>query len=91
MQKRTIIPLTLILITSTLLGSSVLTRGHSWGDDFAAYIMQAKSIITGNMDEFVAANTFTVTQSDQRMGLSHTPGDFHLCWLRSIYCMASIH
>jgi hypothetical protein len=68
MLKKTIIILALILLTSALLGSSVLTRGHFWGDDFAAYIGQAQSIAHGEIDSFVVRNAFTVTQS------SHDPG-----------------
>jgi len=78
MSKKSAIILSLILLTSALLGSSVLTRGHFWGDDFAAYIMQAKSILTGSMDEFLAANTFTVTQSSYQIGPAAYPWGFPL-------------
>ena len=78
MHKRIIFLLTLILLFSTLLGSSILTRGHVWGDDFAAYIMQAKSILAGNMEEFVAANAFTVTQSSHQIGPAAYPWGFPL-------------
>ena len=67
-KKTAIIILAFMLLTSALLGSSVLTRGHWWGDDFAAYIGQAQSILRGEMERFVARNAFTVTQS------SHEPG-----------------
>ena len=78
MPKKTTIILSLILLTSALLGLSTLTRGHFWGDDFAAYIMQAKSILTGSMDEFVTANTFTVTQSSHQIGPEAYPWGFPL-------------
>jgi len=68
MPKKTVIVLTFMLLTSALLGSSVLTRGHFWGDDFAAYIGQAQSILRGEMDRFTERNAFTVTKS------SHEPG-----------------
>ncbi|MFC1843343.1 hypothetical protein ACFLZ5_00955 [Thermodesulfobacteriota bacterium] len=39
------------------------THDHNWGDDFAAYIMQAKSIVDGSPQAFVEANRFTTEQS----------------------------
>lgn len=78
MPKKSITVLSLLLLTSALLGSSVLTRGHFWGDDFAAYIMQAKSILSGSMDDFVTANTFTVTQSSHQIGPAAYPWGFPL-------------
>jgi hypothetical protein len=68
MPRKSFVVLALILIVTTLLGSSMLTRGHTWGDDFAAYIGQAQSIVRSDMDNFVRRNAFTVTQS------SHEPG-----------------
>ena len=68
MSRKVITILGVILFFTALLGSSMLTRGHWWGDDFAAYIGQAQSILRGEMDSFVARNAFTVTQS------SHEPG-----------------
>jgi hypothetical protein len=89
MFKKTAIILALIMVTSALLGSSVLTRGHWWGDDFAAYIMQAKSILAGNMDEFVAANTFTVTQSSHQIGPAAYPWGFPLM-LAPVYALIGL-
>ena len=89
MSKKSVIILALILLISTLLGWSVLTRGHWWGDDFAAYIMQAKSILAGNMDEFVAANTFTVTQSSHQIGPAAYPWGFPLM-LTPVYALIGL-
>ena len=89
MPKKTVIILALMLLVSALLGSSVLTRGHWWGDDFAAYIMQAKSILAGNMDEFVAANTFTVTQSSHQIGPAAYPWGFPLM-LAPVYALIGL-
>ena len=55
--------LTLIIIISGILGFLFLNRGHSWGDDFAQLIMQAESITTGTMDEFIEINTFIMNNS----------------------------
>lgn len=57
-----------ILALSLILGSSRLTRGHEWGDDFASYIMQAKSIWNGTAQEFVEANAFTIFESSSQIG-----------------------
>ena len=55
--------LIIILLLSMVIGSSQLTRGHEWGDDFASYIMQATSILNGDMQNFVEHNSFTIYQS----------------------------
>ncbi len=51
-----------------MLGLSTLTRGHEWGDDWASYVMQAQSILNGNMDEFVERNAFTIFESSIQIG-----------------------
>ena len=76
MPKKTGITLTFILLVSALLGSSLLTRGHFWGDDFAAYIGQAQSILHGKMDRFVARNGFTVSQSSREEGHQMGPAAY---------------
>jgi hypothetical protein len=60
--------LVIILIGSIVIGSSQLTRGHEWGDDFAAYIMQAKSILNGDMQNFVGHNGITIRRSSAQIG-----------------------
>jgi hypothetical protein len=42
-----------IVIVALILGSARLTRGHEWGDDFASYIMQTKSIWDGTTQQFI--------------------------------------
>lgn len=44
------------------------TTGHNWGDDFSAYIMQASSIVRGDMRQYVLANEFTINQSSHVIG-----------------------
>jgi len=68
MPRKEILPLVAILLISALLGTSMLTRGHVWWDDFAAYIMQAKSILAGDMPGFVAHNTITIKNSSSQLG-----------------------
>jgi hypothetical protein len=60
--------LIIVLLISLVIGSSHLTRGHEWGDDFASYIMQAKSIVNGDMQEFVQHNSITISQSSSQIG-----------------------
>ena len=45
-----------------------LTRGHNWGDDFATYILQARSILQGTPSEFVETNRFTILASTYVIG-----------------------
>jgi hypothetical protein len=60
--------LIIIIVLSLVLGLAVLNRGHDWGDDFASYIMQAKSIWTGTTQEFVEHNRFTIEESSITLG-----------------------
>lgn len=60
--------LLVILLLSVVLGASILTRGHEWGDDWASYVMQAQSILNGTMDEFVERNAFTIFESSVQIG-----------------------
>lgn len=89
MPKKTGIIFAIILLASALLGSSMLTRGHFWGDDFAAYIMQAESILSGKMEGFVTANTFTVTRSSHQIGPAAYPWGFPLM-LAPVYALAGL-
>ena len=60
--------LSIIILLSILVGACTLTRGHQWGDDFAWYIVQAKSIWTGTTHEFMEESAFTNTQSTTHLG-----------------------
>jgi hypothetical protein len=55
--------LAVILLVSSALSFSLLTDGHAWGDDFAAYLMQGWSLIHGTTEEFVRRNAFTIQNS----------------------------
>ena len=58
----------IVVLLSLGLGAATLTRGHEWGDDFASYIMQAQSILSGTPDAFVERNTFTIFESSFQIG-----------------------
>ena len=75
-----------IVILALILGSSRLTRGHEWGDDFASYIMQAKSILNGKTQEFVEHNAFTIYQSSSQIGPVAYPWGYPLI-LTPIYAL----
>ena len=58
----------IIMLISIIIGACTLTRGHQWGDDFAWYILQAKSIWNGTTDEFMEQSAFTNYQSTTHLG-----------------------
>jgi hypothetical protein len=45
-----------------------MANGHVWGDDYAAYISQAKSIVEGTIDELIAINKHRVENSTLWIG-----------------------
>ncbi len=88
-MTRTTAALLILLFLSAALGFGTLTRGQTWGDDFAAYLMQAKSLLRGDMNEFVAHNTFTVTQSSHQIGPAAYPWGFPLM-LAPVYALTGL-
>lgn len=74
MNRRKLFGLTVIILAAASLGFSMLTRGHPWWDDFASYVMQARAILNGDMDEFIIHNAFTVQNS------SYPPGPVAYPW-----------
>ena len=68
----------LIALLSLVISVGTLRRGHDWGDDFASYIMQAQSIIDGNMQNFVEHNSFTVLESSYTIGPASYPWGYPL-------------
>lgn len=81
--------LIIILLLSMVIGSSHLTRGHEWGDDFASYIMQAKSIVNGDMQSFVDHNSITIYQSSSQIGPVAYPWGYPLI-LTPVYAVKGI-
>ena len=66
-MKKSILPLAIILL-STLLAFSLLTKDHEWGDDWASYLMQSIAITKGETHEFIQRNTFTMRESTHFIG-----------------------
>ncbi len=58
----------LIVGSATLLLWTGLSRGQDWGDDFAQYIMQARSLVEGRPAEFITVNRFIVENSVYAVG-----------------------
>src|SRR5215211_4346083 len=57
-----------MIILSFVIGVCTLRRGHEWGDDFAWYILQARSIVKGTTDDFIQTSTFTNNESSTYVG-----------------------
>lgn len=57
-----------LLVLTALLVWGTLRQGQSWGDDYASYIMQAQSILTGSIPKFMAENQFTIEHSTITLG-----------------------
>ena len=66
-MKKFFLPLAIILL-STLLAYSLLTKDHDWGDDWASYLMQSIAITKGETQEFIQRNTFTMRASTHFIG-----------------------
>ena len=75
MRKQTLV-LWSIVILSGALALAMLTKGHDWGDDFAAYIMQAAGIVHGTVREPVAHMAFTMRESSRAYGPIAAPWGF---------------
>jgi len=57
-----------LLAAVAILIWGTLRSGQTWGDDFASYIMQAQSILSGSIPEFIQQNRFTVQESSILIG-----------------------
>lgn len=67
-MKKRLYPLLLIICLSVLIGAGSLRSGHEWGDDWAWYVLQAKSIWEGTPNEFIKISDFTNYQSTTHLG-----------------------
>ena len=81
--------LSIIILVSLIIGAGTLTRGHLWGDDFAWYIVQAKSILNGTTDEFMAQSAFTNGESTTHVGPLAYPWGYPLLLL-PVYAVKGI-
>src|SRR5512133_3285441 len=90
MSKRNLFSLILIALISSALSFFMLTRGHLWWDDFASYVMQAKSILSWSMGDFVRHNAFTVENSSYPPGPVAYPWGFPLL-LAPVYAIFGLN
>src|SRR5512134_2976617 len=88
-MKKTASALLLIIIISLIIGASMLRRGHEWGDDWAWYILQAKSIWEGTTAEFMEVSAFTNYQSTTHLGPLAYPWGYPLI-LTPVYAIKGI-
>ncbi len=82
--------LIVIILIAIVIGACTLTRGHQWGDDFAWYILQAKSIVNGTTNEFMEESAFTNYQSTTYLGPLAYPWGYPLI-LAPVYAVKGIH
>jgi hypothetical protein len=88
-----------IVIASVVLASAMLTRGHDWGDDFAAYISQALSIVQGTERETVGHTAYSVQHSSRLPVPTAAPWGFPMllapwyvaCGGLNILCLKAIN
>ena len=93
-----LLPLTLLAL-SILLAYNILTVSHDWGDDFAAYILQAVSITQGDISGFLVHNSFTMQESTRFFGPDAYPWGFPLllapftlaCGPLNMFCLKFIN
>jgi 4-amino-4-deoxy-L-arabinose transferase-like glycosyltransferase len=81
--------LSVIILISLMIGACTLTRGHQWGDDFAWYILQAKSILNGSTGEFMEQSAFTNYRSTTHLGPLAYPWGYPLI-LVPVYAIKGI-
>jgi hypothetical protein len=79
----------IIILVSLVIGACTLRRGHEWGDDFAWYILQAKSILNGTTDKFIEQSAFTNYQSTTHVGPLAYPWGYPLI-LTPVYAIKGI-
>jgi hypothetical protein len=82
--------LIVIILISIIIGACTLTRGHQWGDDFAWYILQAKSIVNGTTGEFMEISAFTNYQSTTHLGPLAYPWGYPVI-LAPVYAIKGVH
>jgi len=70
--------LAVMIAFSAFLAYINFTNGHNWGDDFAAYVMQAKGLADGSPRAPVAANSFTNQHSSRPLGPDAYPWGYPL-------------
>jgi hypothetical protein len=90
-KKTSFVFFILILGSTSILLYATLTKNlDNWGGDFAAYIMQAKSIVEFAPLRFIEANRFTIEQSSLPLGPIAYPWGFPVL-LAPIYAIFGLN
>jgi hypothetical protein len=76
--------LSAIIVSSSILVYSSIHDGHNWGDDFALYIEQSKSITDSSIKDLYQKNRFSIENSTAEIGPFLYPFGFPL-FLSFIY------
>lgn len=92
-------PIVPVVVVSIALTIGMLTTDHDWGDDFAAYIMQAISVLHGTERREVARAAFSVQESSRYFGPIAAPWGFPLalapvylaCGGLNIWCLKLVN
>lgn len=70
------VPFGLIVAVGCGLLYGMITNGQNWGDDFAAYIMQARSLTDAAPQAFIDANRVSMEHSSYAIGPNAYPWGF---------------
>lgn len=54
--KRDMLTAAVLLVLTLVLGLGILDKGHPWGDDFAGYMLHAKALVEGDVEEMRMRN-----------------------------------
>jgi hypothetical protein len=75
MNARGLLPLVLLILLAWYLG---LSPGHPWGDDWAGYLLQARSLVEGDVVRELAINGAAMRDSDVQVGPDGYPWGYPL-------------
>lgn len=97
--RKDLLILSSAVLVSAALAFAMLTKGHDWGDDFAAYLTQAISILHGTMRQVVTMNAFTMRESSRAYGPIATPWGYPtllapvylVCGGLNIFCLKLVN
>ena len=77
--KRDSLTALLLFLITVLLCTGMLDRGHVWGDDFSAYLLQAQAMHHGTMDEQAKINRM-IHASEMTFGEHEDPEELVYVW-----------
>jgi len=78
-MKKDMVTAVVLFLIVTLLGAGLLDKGHDWGDDFAAYLLQAQAIADGTMEEQSRINRI-IHPSELSFGGEELPDTVTYVW-----------